>query len=138
MTEPTARTAAPPAGPQRPSWGPVVFVWGVWAAALVGAVGFMLTYGTRWTPCLDEWHHLDAPLTPGWLWAQHQEHRLPLAKLIWLVVLRLTDYNFFVGNVLQVGALAGMAAAMIVTAGQLRGGTAYYDALFPLAYLNPG
>lgn len=121
-----------------PAWGPLLFVWTIWAAMLAGVVAFILLYSHSTVPRLDEWAHIDAALTPSWLWAQHQEHRLPLAKLLWLGVLNLTDYNFLVGNVAQAAALAGMAAALIFGARRLRGRTGYTDAFFPLALLNFG
>lgn len=133
MTD-TSNTSVPAA----PLWGPVVFVWTVWTGMLGGVFAFILRYSQAAVPRLDEWSHVGASMTPTWLWEQHQEHRLPLAKFIWLGVLQLTDYDFLVGNVLLAAALAGMAAALIVGARRLRGRTAYTDAFFPLAVLNFG
>jgi hypothetical protein len=81
---------------------------------------------------------LTSPITPGWLWAQHAEHRIPLAKLIWLGVLRLTHYDFLVGDLLSVVALATMAFVMIRVATRLRGAASISDAVLPLAVLNLG
>jgi hypothetical protein len=75
-------------------------------------------------------------LTIGWVWQQHAEHRIPLAKFLWLAVLKLTNYNFLVGNLLVVLAFGVVAAAMISSAKAVRGYTSYADAFFPISILN--
>src|SRR5262249_49372370 len=73
-----------------------------------------------------------------WLWKQYAEHRVPLAKLIWLGLLELTDYDFRLGNFLCVWAMGILALAMIQTVKALRGYSSVFDAFFPLAILNLG
>src|SRR5262249_15267995 len=98
----------------------------------------------KYSPCTvpvsDEFNLLGdgGGFTLAWLWEQHAEHRIPLAKLLWIGVLRLTDYDFRIGNLLEVAALGVMALALIGAARRLRGETRLSDAFFPLALLNFG
>jgi hypothetical protein len=62
----------------------------------------------------------------------------PLAKLIWLGVLQLANYDFRAINAVSVLSVALAAAAMIVAAGRLRGRVRYSDSFFPLAMLGFG
>src|SRR5580765_5562165 len=62
-------------------------VVGIWLVLLAGAGVFVGWYGPP-TPYMDQWGEVvpvlsgEQPVTLQWLWAQHNEHRLPLAKLI--------------------------------------------------------
>src|SRR5262245_54069128 len=65
----------------------------IWLLLLVGALAFVGRYGSR-TPYMDQWGEI-VPLFTGertvtleWLWAQHNEHRLPLAKLVEATLVR--------------------------------------------------
>lgn len=138
-TTPTTHQFDPAADDLGPAgWGAVAFTWGVWAALTVGVFVYISAFGSRHVPCLDEWPHVGESLTPSWLWAQYHEHRLPLAKLLWLGVLKLTNYNFQAGMFVTATLLSALAALLLVTARQVRGWTAYADAFFPLAVLNFG
>jgi hypothetical protein len=93
-------------------------------------------------PTGDERDHVavatgDLPLSLSWLWEQHNEHRLPLAKLIWVLSLRLTHYDFRLASLLNVLALGGLCATMVLTAKRIRGRIHYSDAFFPLIVLSP-
>src|SRR5262245_42872182 len=114
-----------------------VFVWGTWALMLLGNLTLVNMYTTNY-PFSDELYMITEFLTPQWLWQQHAEHRVPLAKLIWLSSLRLTNYDFRVGNSISVLAVGAVAFAMIWTARRLRGWTSFSDCFFPLAFLNFG
>jgi hypothetical protein len=123
------------AGPPRAA---SAFVWGAWVLMWALGMAVVWNFSTRVVPHSDEIGLIvDASFSPAWLWAQHAEHRIPLAKLIWLGVLKATDYDFRVGNFLDVTALAAVAAGMILAARAVRGWTSFSDALFPLAILNP-
>src|SRR5262245_27975661 len=110
MGETTPPTNPAPDDLDPAAWGPAVFAWGVWAAMTVAVFAFVASFGNRHLPVLDEWPHIGESLTPGWLWAQYHEHRLPLAKLLWLGILKLTDYNFRAGMYVQAALLSAMAA----------------------------
>ena len=114
-----------------------VFVWGTWALMLLGNLILVNMYTTNY-PFSDELYLITQSLTPQWLWQQHAEHRVPLAKLIWLGSLQLTNYDFRVGNSISVLAVGAVAFAMIWTARRLRGWTTFSDSFFPLAFLNFG
>jgi hypothetical protein len=114
-----------------------VFVWGIWALMLLGNLAFVNTYTWNY-PFSDELDMITRSLTPQWLWEQHAEHRVPLAKLIWLSSLQLTNYDFRVGNSISVLAVGAVAFAMIWSARRLRGWTSFSDSFFPLAFLNFG
>lgn len=119
-----------------------LFVWLVWAGMFAAAVGFVLHYGSV-VPFADEWAIVptlsgNRPLTLDWLWAQHNEHRIPLARLILLGLYRATDFDVRSGMLLTAGVLGTLAAAMIRAARVVRGRTSCADAFFPLALLNWG
>lgn len=140
LNPPTRPAAA--AVPVRATRGAAVFVWGMWAFMLVAAVALVAKYGAN-VPFCEDWILVpaltgDQPVTAAWLWEQNNEHRVPLGRLLFLVLLKLTGGDFRAGmffNVLIVGALA---FAMIQVATRLRGQTHYADAFFPLALLHWG
>jgi hypothetical protein len=78
------------------------------------------------------------PVTMSWLWSQHSEHRIPLARLILLSTFRLTGADPRPVMFLMVGLLAALAALLIVTARSNRGGYQYADAFLPIVLLNLG
>jgi hypothetical protein len=119
-----------------------LFVWATLAVMTVVALACIARYG-RNVPLAEDWL-LVPPLTghepnlASWLWAQNNEHRLPLPRLILLGLLEAT-HDFRSGMVLNVLSLAGLAAAMILTARYLRDGqTRASDAFFPVALLHLG
>lgn len=117
--------------------------WGllmVWAAFTLGAVGFVAMIGTN-APYADEWEFVPAllgeePVLP-WLWQQHNEHRLPLPRLIFFVLFQLT-HDFRAGMLLQVAMLSGLALYLMRLAAQLRGKPHWADAFFPISLLHIG
>ena len=79
------------------------------------------------------------PNLPEWLWAQNNEHRLPLQKAVYLALLKISGGDFRVGMFADTLMLAGLCLAMILTARRLRGGrTRPADAFFPLVLLHIG
>ena len=97
----------------------VTIVWATWAAMLLVALACIVRYG-RNIPLAEDWL-LVPPMTGhephlgSWLWAQNNEHRLPLPRLVLLGLLVATR-DFRAGMVLNVVSLAALAAAMIFTA----------------------
>lgn len=138
-----------------------VFVWAVWAAMLAAALWLVATCGRNhprgddkfvlpyltgqgpevvdgpWQPTAAERPYAPVPVTLEWLWVEHNEHRMPLPKLLMVALYRLTR-DFRSGMVYNVVALAAGSAALIVAARRARGWTAYADALFPLMLLHWG
>ncbi len=117
-----------------------LFVWSVWLLMLLAAGGFVWRYGSN-VPYLDDWDIVPTmtghqPVTAGWLWSQHNEHRVPVPRIIDLALFWGIARDFRVGmyfNVLMAGALA---FGLIIAAKRLRGWISYPDVFFPLLLLN--
>src|SRR5262249_20683835 len=100
-------------------------------------------YG-RNVPLAEDWL-LVAPLTgyepnlTAWLWAQNNEHRVPMPRLMLLALLKVTGGDFRAGMVFNALALGALAAAMIQVARCVRSGRiSYTDAFFPVVLLHMG
>ena len=93
-------------------------------------------------PLAEDWNMVPAltgnePDLGAWLWSQNNEHRLPVQRAIYLLLLRLTE-DFRSGMVLNVALLAALALGLARVAARLRGRPAWSDAVFPLALLHLG
>jgi len=138
--EPSITTST--AGLSRCEPGTGLFVWTIWVGML--AVG--LLYVIRFGPDVPRWDDYAVipqltgaqPVTLAWLWSQHSEHRIPLARLILLGTFRLTGADPRPVMLLNVGLLAGLAAVLIRAARRCRGGYHHADAFLPIAVLNLG
>jgi hypothetical protein len=114
----------------------------VWLSMLLIGLVCILTFG-RNIPLAEDWL-LVAPLTgnetdlPGWLWAQNNEHRIPLPKLVLLGLLKMTWSDFRAGMFFNIFILAALAYLMAVVASRLRGRASFADAFFPVALLHIG
>jgi hypothetical protein len=120
-----------------------VFVWATWCGLLAFALFCIFRYAPN-MPLAEDWHMVPA-LTgneqdmPGWLWSQVNEHRIPLPRLIYLGLLKLSHGDFRVGmvfNVLLIGLLA--AIAIRVCAYLREGKLSLTDAFIPLILLHIG
>ena len=127
--------------PQSP--GPRLFVWAVWAGMLAIVLWHFVHYA-RDLPLAEDWN-LVAPLTGqeprlgSWLWSQNNEHRVPLPRLVMLVLLKATGGDFRSGMILNIALIAMLAAAMMEVARRIRGGRSRYtDAVFPILLLEVG
>jgi hypothetical protein len=75
----------------------------------------------------------------GWLWAQNNEHRVPLPRLLLLGLLKIAHGDFRVGMLFNIASLSLLAFAMILTARRIRHNrTSFSDAFFPIALLHLG
>lgn len=122
-----------------PDEGASWFVWGIWALLAVGSLVFIRAYGCN-VPFFDEWEMVPAvtgnhPIDFTFFWCQHNEHRLPLPRLLYLGLAKLTHSDFRAGMYFNGIVLSGLALAMILAARRLRGWTTYADAFFPLALI---
>src|SRR3954454_317960 len=116
--------------------------WGAWAAMLAAALVFLARYASN-VPSWDDWDMIptltgNQPVTWDWLWSQHNEHRVPMPRLIFLGLNRLTVVDMRVTMYFDVVVMAALAAAMILTAARLRGRPSAADAFFPLVLLHWG
>ena len=130
--------------PERPGSAPAsIVVWTVWA----GTLALMLTCWIQAAspiPLAEDWYTV--PLITGqpvdlgaWLWEQNNEHRMPVARLLLLGVLKGGGGDYRAGGLLNLSLLAAGAAGLILFARHLRGGvTDPADAFFPLTLLNYG
>lgn len=74
----------------------------------------------------------------SWLWEQNNEHRMPVARLLLLGVLKASGGDYRAGGLLNMTLLGGGAAGLILFARRVRGRTDVADAFFPLTLLNFG
>ncbi len=107
------------------SKGPVIFVWSIWLIMLFIALACVHRYG-RNIPLAEDWLMV-APLTGnepdlvGWLWRQNAEHRIPLPKIIYLFLLKITHGDFRAGMVFNVLSVGFLSAAFILVFTYIRG-----------------
>jgi hypothetical protein len=132
----------PEGGSLRSNWGPLAFVWGIWAVLLWKLIDMVLTFGVDF-PYYDEWEMIPTltgaqPVTLRWLWSQHNEHRIFLPRLVYLAVEKVGRYDFRAGMYFDVLALSAAAAVLILLARRARGRTEYADAFLPLVLMNGG
>ena len=112
-----------------------------WVAMTASACLFVARYGYN-LPRLDEWEFL--PVVCGhedaarWVFARHNEHRFPLARVIYLGLHAATGQNFRAGMWLSVTLLSASAAALGLAARRQRGRSALIDLLIPVLLLNAG
>lgn len=119
----------------------LLFVVLVSLAMTWGAIAFIYTFGWDF-PLQDDLEYglvagPDRSLSWRWVWSPHMEHRIPLARLLLLPLLRLT-HDFRSGMVAEVVLLALVTFGAVATARRLRGSTRYTDAVFPLLLLHTG
>lgn len=120
-----------------------LFVWLIVAAMATFMLACIAMSG-RNIPLAEDWLLVPAyygvePDLGQWLWAQNNEHRVPLPKLLLLGLLHLTSGDFRAGMVASVAVTAAASSALIWAARTLRGGrVAWTDAVFPMLLLHPG
>jgi hypothetical protein len=95
-------------------------------------------------PLAEDWLMV-APLTANepdlgsWLWRQNNEHRLPLARLLYLGVLKAAHGDFRAQGALNLALMAGLAAGLLLFMRKLRNGqTRLADIFFPVLLLHWG
>lgn len=122
----------------------VSFCWAVWGTLVVIVVYYLVTQVSN-LPMAEDW--LLVPSLAGqeqqsfgtWLWEQNNEHRVPLPKLILLCILKITGGSLKAADLVNVGLLAGISAAMMIALWSARGRRARFsDAFFPFVFLNAG
>jgi hypothetical protein len=123
--------------PPKPNPGAAVFVGGIWTLLLLVAVAYIVCYGSQLPLSSDEWRHVPAmtgeqSITPTYLWQLHDGQRLPLPKLLWLGVVKVTDC----GDFRAATVLNALALALVVAVKKGRGWVTFGDAFFPLALIS--
>jgi hypothetical protein len=116
------------------------FVLLVWLECLLATQVF-IAWGASRTPVADDiaLFYVKGHGFPFWqyLWALHNEHRLPLPKLVQYLLYDWTG-DIRSGMFLQAHIYAATALACILAARRLRGGSRLWDAFFPLVWLQLG
>jgi hypothetical protein len=126
---------------QPPRLAPRVVI-AVWAVSTAAAFWFVGTDVSD-VPWGDEFDIVpivtgDRPFSLQWLWEPHNEHRIPLPRLIRYGVLVLTGTDFRAAPYLITAMLSGLGLATAVGAARVRGRFAITDAFFPLVWLHWG
>jgi hypothetical protein len=119
--------------------------WAIWLLTAIMSVAllvFVYRHGDN-VPYFDDWLIVPAmtghePITPGWLWSQHNEHRMPVQKLLLLGLYRISGSDFRAGMYYSAAALILMACLLLRTAFKLRGRMVITDAFIPLLLLSLG
>ena len=117
-----------------------LLLFSAWAVLTLVAFAFVVAFGSN-APYADEWEFVpvlvgDEPVGP-WFWHQHNEHRLPLPRIVYYGLFRLT-HDFRAGMYLQVAMLSALALALMRVAEELRGRPEWFDLFFPLSLLHLG
>jgi hypothetical protein len=117
----------------------LAFVWGTWALLALGVLLYIAGHAHN-VPYYDEWVMVpgEQPVDAGWLWQAHNDHRIPLPKLVLLTLYHLSGWDFRVGMYANALLLAGLAGAGISVAANRRGRWSYADAFLPVMLLNWG
>lgn len=139
---PSPSEIAPSIEPAPPSarWH-ALFATSVWVLMCCALVRQVLVYGTR-VPFYDDWLmgavlRPDSSIGSGWYWWVHNEHRIPLAKAIYIFVVG-TTHDARAGTFVTVALLASTARACMWMARTLRGRAHFTDAFFPLLWMHGG
>jgi hypothetical protein len=121
--------------------GPVL-VWAVWGAMTVAAV-LLIRQNVRNIPYMDDFELVpmmtgNEPVSLRWAWAQHNEHRPFISRLILAGAHRFVGDDFRTGMYLNAGLMSAAAVSMLLLARRLRGYTSVTDAVLPLSILSLG
>ncbi len=116
--------------------------WAVWLVLLLIALLQLRIYDN--IPITEDWQLVPAftghqPNLTTWLWEQNNEHRVPLPKVLLLLLLKAGGGDFRIGMLANIALLAATSALLILTARTVRGGrSCFSDAFFPVALMNLG
>ncbi|MBV9480026.1 MAG: hypothetical protein JO249_04630 [Acidobacteria bacterium] len=121
----------------------LISVLGVWAGMVAAMLSWIAEYG-RNVPWAEDWVMVAALVGKQshlmkWLWSQTMEHRAPIQRAAYLVLLKASGGDFRIGMIANAVALGGLCLATILIARRLRGGqTRLADVFFPLVFLHLG
>jgi hypothetical protein len=136
----------PDARPGLPRWARardlagLIVAWSVWCA-LTASLLLYVRHNSRNIPFMDEFVMVPVmtgtqPVSLGWAWAQHNEHRPLVSRLILAGLTRFVSNDFRTLRYANAVLLSAMAAAMLLLARRLRGSARLTDAALPLSILN--
>jgi hypothetical protein len=116
-------------------------VLAIWLGTVIAAGWLVNTYGSRFVPVGDDIHATIPTVVPNFpdavraSWDQHNEHRVPISRLVLWGILNATDFNLKAVMYVNVAMYGLFALVMIFAARALRGRIRYMDAFFPLIAL---
>jgi hypothetical protein len=120
-----------------PKWT-IPFLVIVWLGMFLCALFYVHRYSITF-PFVDEWDFVEVLVGKEkwfpWLWKQHNEHRFPLPRIIYLTLMNLTS-DFRSGCYLSVVGIGGASLWLMCLARRLRGYSYPTDAIFPLFFLH--
>lgn len=113
-------------------------VLAAYLASVVLLVVFVARHASR-VPFFDEYGnftHLfhDPPLAE--YWRQHNEHRIPLPRIVYVAAVKLTGHDFRAPLAVNAVLLAAVGAYLLAAVRRLRGRFAVSDAFIPLIVLG--
>jgi hypothetical protein len=105
------------------------------------AFSYVLVFG-RNVPSWDDWDIIPAltgtqSITWEWLWSQHNEHRLPLTRLLMLAACSLF-MDLRAGMLLNVGLMAAVTFWLLAKLRQMKGSLVWTDLVIPVLALELG
>ncbi len=117
-------------------------VWIVWAVMLGAHYALVLVMAPE-VPLGDEWFTLASMVGIEnfdfeFLWRRHNEHRIPVPKLIMWACYHVGGFNFRAAPLVYVTTLGVVTAATVVAARIVRGRQSILDAVLPLLLLHWG
>jgi hypothetical protein len=115
----------------------VLLAWigsGIVVYAFVDMYGLPIPYGDEWVNVSQALGQ--TPPTFHWLWSIHNEHRLPLPRLIYVGLIRLSGNDFRSGMFFNVFGLSALSLCLLVFLRRLRGNTSFTDAFIPICLVN--
>jgi hypothetical protein len=94
-------------------------------------------------PVFDEFCHLEILLGDPSYWLrglfwQHNEHRLPLPRAVYFVLMKVTGFDFKAPCFFNAGCLALATLALLAAVRRARGHLVYADAFLPLVLMSAG
>ena len=120
----------------------LIVAWSVWLA-MTAALCLIVRQYSRNVPYMDDFAMVPVmtgsqPVSLSWAWAQHNEHRPLISRLILAGLSRYVANDFRMARYANVGLLSMAAASMLLLARRLRGSARVTDAVLPLSILNVG
>jgi hypothetical protein len=112
------------------------------SVAAVAVFGLFVAHHASRVPYNDEYANLPIVYGEGVTfrsyWDQHNEHRIPLPKLVYVVAVRLAGYDVRGPVALNAVLLVGVTGYLLLVVRRLRGRTAVEDVFLPLTVLGVG